>query len=183
MLRVRTLRLVPFVLIALAACSCASPSRSPTAAVVAANPGVQKMSAAGNDFGFRLLHRLAADHPSENLFFSPFSISEALMLTMSGAGGKTQQDMAKTLGLARLPQDKISAANALLLPSLENPDSKVEVSIANALWANQSVTFSRTYQSDAKQFYSAQTTALDFAAPSASDTINRWVSSSTQGKK
>lgn len=179
MLCVKTLRVAPLFLLA-AACSCASPSRS--AADVAANPNVRELSAAGSDFSFRLLHRLAADQPTGNVFFSPFSLSEALTLTMSGTGGKTHQDMAQTLGLADLTQPQINDANALLLPSLENPDPKVKVSIANALWANQGVTFNSAFQAGAKQFYNAQATTLDLGAPSASETINNWVSRNTRGK-
>lgn len=187
MLRVSTLRFVPLACLALGACSCASLSAScrpapPDPAVVSANPNVQKVSAAGAGFGFRLLRRLTADQPSGNIFFSPFSISEALMLTMNGAGGRTKQDMAQTLGLGALPPAQLNAANALLLPSLENPDPKVEISVANALWANQGIVFAPQFQADAKQFYRAETTALDFGAPAGAQTINDWVSTNTQGK-
>ncbi len=185
MFRMQTLRLTALASMMFLTSSCASHNSRPTPpdpAVVAANPGVQKVSAAGNDFGFRLLHRLVADNPGSNVFFSPFSISQALTLTMSGAGGQTRTDMARTLGLTALPSSRINAANALLLPSLQNPDPKVEVSVVNALWANQGIVFAPQFQADAKQFYNAQATTLDFGTPAGAQTINDWVSASTQGK-
>ena len=158
------------------------PPPPPDPAVVAADPSVKAVSAAGNAFGFRLLRRLAANTPTGNVFFSPFSVSQALTLTMTGAGGQTRADMANTLGLTALPTAQINAANALLLPSLENPEPKVELSVANALWANNGVTFAPQFQADAKRFYGADATTLNFSDPSSASAINRWVSTNTQGK-
>jgi len=44
----------------------------------------------------------AVGEAGSNVFFSPFSVSQALILTMSGAGGQTRTEMAKTLGLTAL---------------------------------------------------------------------------------
>lgn len=152
----------------------------------AAAPGadVQAVGAAGSDFGFRLLQVLATDHtngPNANVFFSPFSVSQALTLAMNGAGGQTRDVMAKTLGLELLTQDRINAANAALLPALTS-DPSVQVSVANALWANAGLPFSPAFEADAKQFYRAQTATLDFHSSGAAGTINGWVSKNTQGR-
>ncbi len=145
------------------------------------DPDVQAAGAASSDFGFRLLHTLTAGKPTGNIFFSPFSVSQALTLTMSGASGRTQAEMARTLGLASLPQAKINAANAHLLPALTSePD--MQIAVANALWASTGRTFSLAFQADAKRFYHAQATTLDFSVPAGAQTINAWVSKNTQGK-
>ncbi len=174
--------------LALTTCSCASQTQArrphippPDPAVVAANPGVKRLAAGTNAFGFHLLHQLTAKQPG-NVFFSPFSISQALLLTLNGAGGQTQKDLARTLGLTALSQDQINAANALLLPFIANPDPKVEVSVANALWANHGVVFNPAFQERTRRFYNAQATTLDFGSPAASAAINGWVSQNTQGK-
>lgn len=190
-------RRVPLRLACLAAatalCSCAlvgkfvahtppSPAivAAPSPAIVTADPGVRRL--ADTDFGFRLLHQLAAGQPTGNVFFSPFSVSEALLLMLNGAAGQTRQDMAHTLGLGAITQGQVNAANALLLPSLANPDPKVEVSVANALWANQGVAFSPAFQERSRRFYNAQATTLDFGSPAAAQTINDWTSQNTHGK-
>jgi serpin B len=89
--------------------------------------------------------------------------------------------MAKTLSLSALPQDKINVANAALLPALMS-DPSVQVSVANALWANAGLAFSPAFEADAKQFYRAQATTIDFNSPSAAGTINGWVRKNTQGR-
>ncbi len=159
-----------------------APRPAPDLAIVQADPFVQKIAAADTDFGFRLLALLAPAKPRENVFFSPFSISQALDLTLNGAGGQTQQGIASTLGLKGLPLDKVNQANGLLLPSLENPDPQVQLSVANALWIQQGKSFNPKFQARCRQFYDADTTALNFGSANAAPTINGWVSQNTQGK-
>ncbi len=151
-------------------------------AVVAADPQVKQVTAANTDFGFRLLAALTKSEPHQNVFFSPFSVSNALTMTLNGAGGATQQAMNEALGLRALPRDEINQANGLLLPSLTHPDPQVELSVANALWANQGVTLAPAFQARCRQFYDARAETLDFHSPSAAATINGWVSENTRGK-
>lgn len=155
---------------------------APDPAVVAANPGVRQAAQAETGFGFRLLARLAPAQPRQNIFFSPFSISQALALTLNGAGGATRGGIAQTLGIGTLPTGAFNAANGLLRPSLENPDPQVELTVANALWIQQGRTFAPKFQAQCQQFYDADTTALNLGSPSAAPTINHWVSQNTRGK-
>ena len=57
-----------------------------------------------NDFAFDL-YRALSDGEG-NLFYSPFSISQALAMTFAGAGGETERQMADTLHY-RLPQSSL----------------------------------------------------------------------------
>ena len=151
-------------------------------AVVAADPQVKQVTAANTDFGFRLLAQLNRDSQGKNIFFSPLSVSDALTMTLNGAGGATEQTISKTLGMQGLSRDETNHAYGLLLPSLTNPDPQVELSVANALWANKGVTFAPDFQERCRRFYEARTETLDFGSPSAADTINGWVSDNTHGK-
>lgn len=178
---------VPIVLAALSLTALSLTALSLAAAPpaqAAPDPDVKTISAASNDFGFRLLHLLATDAtapPDANVFFSPFSVSQALTLALSGAGGQTRDDMAKTLGLPALSQEAINAANARLLPQLTS-DPKVQVSVANALWANTGLSFRPAFAADAEKFYNAPATTLNFQSPKSAATINAWVSKNTQGR-
>jgi serine protease inhibitor len=151
-------------------------------AAVAADPQVKQATAANTIFGFRLLAHLNKGASGKNVFFSPFSVSDALAMTLNGASGDTQQAISKALGLHALSCDEINHANGLLLPSLENPDPQVELSVANALWADEGMTFAPEFQRRCRRFYDATATSLDFHSPSAADTINGWVRGKTQGK-
>ena len=64
-----------------------------------------------NDFAFDLYRAL--NDGEGNLFYSPFSISQALAMTFAGARGETERQMADTLQY-RLPQSNLHPAfNAL----------------------------------------------------------------------
>ena len=158
-------------------------AKSPVSpAAVAADPQVQKIAAANTDFGFRLLKQLAHETPRQNVFYSPFSVSSVLTLTLNGAGGATHKDMAAALGLSGVTEAQSNHAYALLLPSLENPDPQVSLTIANALWAIGGTKFNPKYQQESQRYFGARVQTLNMAAPEAAATINGWVSGKTHGK-
>ena len=53
--------------------------------------------AANSEFAVDLYRQLAKEHPGENFFFSPFSISSALLIATEGASGETAEQMGKVL--------------------------------------------------------------------------------------
>ena len=96
---------------------------------------------AGNSaFALDLYRTLSAD--DGNLFFSPYSISQALAMTYAGARGETERQMADTLHFA-LPQDTLHPAFNSLYLDLDsrgggkgsNDPSAFRLNIANSLWA------------------------------------------------
>ncbi len=65
------------------------PGAAPTPIVLAVQ--------ANNDFAGDLYLRLAREHEKKNLFFSPYSIMNALMMTLEGARGETARQMGTVL--------------------------------------------------------------------------------------
>ena len=151
------------------------------AAPDAADPTARRFAAADVAFGFRLLRRLDPGDEG-SVFFSPFSVSSALLMVLAGAGGETKRVLASALALESLTPDQISRATGLLLSSLSYTDPKVQLSVANALWANRGVTFNPDFERRCRQFYGARASTLDLASPAAADTINGWVSKNTHGR-
>jgi serine protease inhibitor len=68
---------------------------------------------ASGDFAFDLYKQLAKDNKGKNLFFSPYSMSTALLMTAEGARGETAEQMGKVL---RFPEAArpIGAGNDLI---------------------------------------------------------------------
>ena len=60
-----------------------------------AQPDVNALVQGNNEFAFALYERLA--EKDGNLFFSPYSISNALAMTYAGARGDTAKEMSQTL--------------------------------------------------------------------------------------
>jgi serpin B len=138
---------------------------------------------ANNAFACDLYHRLANGSATENIFFSPYSLSSALAITYEGARGTTAEEMASVLHLPEnetLRREEFAAVNA----GLNHNDAGYTLRTANALWAEETHPFLPEYVETAERYYAANVTNLDFIGdPEASRlTINRWVEEQTEGK-
>ena len=148
-----------------------------------------------NAFAFELYRAL--NDGEGNLFYSPFSISQALAMTSAGARGETQRQMADTLR-HRLPQSSLHPAFDVLDRTLASrgqapgstPNSAGEASqyfrlnIANAIWGQDGYHFLPDFLDVLAENYGAGMMAADFAgAPDESRVrINDWVAEETEGK-
>ncbi len=134
-------------------------------------------------FDFRLFLQLVNQEGiSKNLFISPTSIGIALAMAYNGAQGETKQAMAEVLGITGMTLQEVNQANALLINALDNLDEKVQLDIANSLWAKEGMEFLPSFIKHNEDFYGAEVTNLDFSDPGAPDTINTWISKETHGK-
>ncbi len=134
-----------------------------------------------NAFAAALYGRLR--HQNGNLFFSPESISTALAMAYAGARGSTASEMAKTLHFT-LPPDKLHPAMGALLRDLNATHEGYQLSVANALWAQQGYTFLDDFLGLLKTDYGAGLNQVNFkgATEAARLTINQWVEQKTQDK-
>jgi serine protease inhibitor len=134
-----------------------------------------------NAFAFALYGHL--QNRNGNLFFSPESISTALAMAYAGARGNTATEMAKTLHFT-LPQQHLNPAMGALLSDLNAAHDGYQLTVANALWAQQGYTFLDNFLQLLKTDYGAGLNQVDFkgATEAARLTINRWVEQKTQDK-
>jgi len=140
-------------------------------------------------FAFDLYQALS--EADGNLFYSPYSISLALVMTYAGARGETAQEMADTLHFT-LSQDALHPAfNSLdieLSRRGEGAEGKDEggfrLNIVNAIWGQKDYEFLSQFLDTLAENYDAGLRPLDFAsAPEESRiTINNWVSDQTEGR-
>jgi len=124
-----------------------------------------------------------------NLILSPYSISLALAMTYAGAQGQTESQMAQALHFTG--QDKLHPAfNALDLaleqaPQIVDKDQEpMQLSIANAVWAEQTYAFQQDFLDVISLNYGAGVHLADFInqAEPARKEINNWVSDQTKKK-
>jgi serpin B len=141
-----------------------------------------RLVSANTTFGFKLFAEVAKQDAGKNVFISPGSVGLALAMTYNGAVGETKAGMERALEIQGMNHAELNSAYAQLRQALESADPKVELNIANSLWARKGVTFNPDFIQRDKQFYGAEVTALDFGDPGAPATINSWVSDKTKGK-
>ncbi|MYF98068.1 serpin family protein, partial [Candidatus Poribacteria bacterium] len=137
---------------------------------------------ANTQFGFNLFNEIRKNEQDKNIFVSPYSVSVALAMTLNGASGETEQAMVNTLQLQGLGSDLINSGYFILNQTLQSTDPKVTLTIANSLWGKQGIPFKQDFLDRNSQYFNAEITTLDFSDPSASQTINMWVDTSTNGK-
>jgi len=141
-----------------------------------------ELSTAHNKFGLAVLKEIYSKEGNLNIFISPSSISLALSMVYNGANGETQKAMEQTLELKGMTVEQVDNASLQLMNLLKNPDPKVEISIANSIWARKGVVFNPDFLAVNQKYYQARVESLDFNQDSAVETINQWVFDSTRGK-
>ena len=124
-----------------------------------------------------------------NLFFSPYSVYQALSMTYAGARGETEKQMASTLHFA-LPQNLLHPAynslDLLLAQRGEAAEGKDDqgfrLNVVNAIWGQDGYYFLPEFLDVLSQSYGAGIRLLDFAKePELSRIIiNDWVSEQTE---
>jgi serpin B len=116
-----------------------------------------------------------------NLFYSPFSISQALAMAYAGARGETQAQMARALHFALAQGDLHPAFNALDL-ALASQEEFILTS-ANGLWGQHGYPIRREYLETLARHYGAALRLADFTGDAsreqARQEINQWVSDQT----
>jgi len=126
-----------------------------------------------------------------NIFYSPYSISQALAMTYAGARGDTEAEMADTLHFGLRQEDLHAAFNFLdmeLAARGEGAQGKDEggfrLNIVNAIWGQKDYEFLAAFLDTLAQNYGAGLRLLDFInQPEESRIIiNEWVREQTEGR-
>jgi serpin B len=156
----------------------------------AVNPADLTSLVEGNSaFAFNL-YQVLKDKDA-NLFYSPYSISEALAMTFGGAANVTEKQMASVMQFL-LNQDKLHKAfNALDLElakrgqGAQGKDEKgFRLNIVNAIWGQKDFEFKSAYLDLLAQNYGAGLRILDFinASEPSRKIINQWVADQTEDR-
>jgi serpin B len=142
------------------------------------------LSEANNRFAMDLYRQISEG--SGNLIFSPYSISTVLNMVYSGAGGITAVQMSEVLYLPGA--EKVDPASKELRNTILANDtlSGLEISLANAIWAQHGFYFRDDYMDKLKESYEAPLTLLDFINDANREDgrrqINSWVEENTRQK-
>ena len=150
----------------------------------------QELAAGNNAFALDLYQAVRGE--SENVFFSPYSISLALAMTYAGANGDTERQMAEALHFT-LPEDRLHPAfNALDQELASRKDSGGQgadgkgfrFNIVNDLWGQKDYQFQAAFLDTLAKNYGAGLRLLDFAAQpeAARQNINSYIADKTEDR-
>ncbi|XP_043832246.1 serpin B6-like [Dromiciops gliroides] len=140
------------------------------------------LSEANGLFAINLLKKLSAKDNSQNVVFSPLSISSALGMLFLGAKGNTAAQIVKVLPLSR--GGDIHRDLQVLLTEVNKSSTQHSLKTANKLFGEKTYNFLSTFKEACQNFYSAELGELSFAkAPEESRKhINAWIAEKTEGK-
>lgn len=97
------------------------------------------LSEANGTFAIRLLKGLCQDNPSNNVFYSPVSISSALAMVLLGAKGNTAAQVAQVLSLTT--EKDVHQGFQSLLTDLNRPGMQYLLRTANRLFGEKTCEF------------------------------------------
>ena len=148
-------------------------------------PDLEVLVRGNNAFAFDLYRALS--NGEGNLFYSPFSISQALAMTFAGAKGDTERQMANTLHY-ELPQSGLHPSFNALDQELASRgrgfpgEETFRLDIANAIWGQDGHEFLPNFVNVLAEYYGAGLRLVDFVgAPDESRArINDWVFQATE---
>ena len=142
-----------------------------------------------NAFAFDLYHQTIDG--SENLFYSPYSISIALGMTYAGARGETGTQMAQVMHYD-LPHEGLHPVFNYVDQALNSRGEGAQgkdgegfrLNVVNAIWGQKDYSFLKEYLDTLAMNYGAGLRVLDFqnAAEESRLTINGWVEDQTEDR-
>lgn len=135
-----------------------------------------------NKFACDLYQQLSKE--KKNLFFSPLSISSALAMTFVGAKNATEAEMIKALHFSsdKMAVNKAYFEYAEIIKKLK--DKKVEINLANAIWAQGGMRLLPDFVATLSAFYGSEVQFTDFKNDfeGSRQKINKWVEDVTKKK-
>ena len=159
----------------------AGPTSTPPPVGCRVQPAQNALVQANNAFAVDLYGALARTlAPSDNLAYSPFSVSTALDMAWSGAAGQTASQMATVLHLQGDPAVIGTQVQQLLGSLASSAANHLTFTVGDSLWLNSNIAFSSAYLAQMRQYYGATAQSLSFAdGPAVVSLINQWVADST----
>src|SRR5579862_6126025 len=149
---------------------------------------LQTLVSGNTTFAFNLYHQIAAGNETDNLFYSPHSVSVALAMTYAGASAATASQMASALDFLLPPSTLHPAFDALDLQLASRAQGQAgdngqpfKLNVVDSLWADKTFTFEKPFLDTLAQDYGTGLRTVDFmgAPETARGTINGRVSDQT----
>ena len=144
---------------------------------------MSEISMNANSFDVNLFNKLCeSTDENKNIFFSPLSISLALLMLLLGSDGTTKQQLEEALGVVKDEEllYKLKTLNDVLNSNSEG----LQIKLANSVFPSITFEMVAKYENDMKNAFKCQIQSLDYMknADESKNKINDWVTRCTSGK-
>ncbi|XP_069494531.1 alpha-1-antiproteinase F-like [Ambystoma mexicanum] len=144
-----------------------------------------KIAGANTEFAFNLYKQIAESGSSDNVFFSPLSISTAMSMLSLGARSTTKDQIVEGLGLniTNTTDKEIHEGFHHLIHMLNDANSDLQLNTGNVLFISEDLKMLPTFLEDVKNYYESNAFTTDFKnEEEAKKQINDHVEKKTNGK-
>jgi serine protease inhibitor len=94
------------------------------------------LTSATTEFGFQLFREITAGaETTENVFISPLSVLNALVMARNGAAGETDRAFAEVLGVEGNSNEALNKTIREVTDRLSHTDADVQFKAANSIWS------------------------------------------------
>ncbi|KAH8346550.1 hypothetical protein KR084_003664 [Drosophila pseudotakahashii] len=145
--------------------------------------GFSRIFEGEREFSITMMKQIRENHPNKNLFFSPFSTYNALLLAYFSSSGQTQQELANVLNL-NWANDKEQVRSAYTLNKKLHfsrfHQSPLELTSVNRIFVDNNVEVMKIF----KNILFEETKTIDFKNQPAQSlkTINDWIANKTNNQ-
>ncbi len=155
---------------------------TPRVTLAGRNSLIDTVVQANSEFAIELYKKICVSR--ENVFMSPFGVSEALAMAYAGAKGDTEKQMRDVLHFASLKEDVHLAFSLLEKRLLASGSKDYKMYIANAMWMQKGYRFLPSFKRVISSYYNGALFTVDYMEhlSNAVRSINRWVEEKTNGK-
>jgi len=140
----------------------------------------QSITEGNNQFALKLLPQLA--NSSSNAFYSPYSISTALLMATGGAKSETEKQMLNVL----CQKDNTLAYHQKFGEQISQVEKKenIKLNVANSIWMQKGFKFQPDYVELLNKAYKAKLNECNFKTNGDGEAkrINKWVEGKTNNK-
>ncbi|MDE5886320.1 MAG: serpin family protein [Muribaculaceae bacterium] len=147
---------------------------------IALNSTQKEGIAMQNDFAFRLFNEDMTSTDNNSLI-SPLSITQCLSMAANGASEEVRNEIVDNLLPGGGSLEELNSLNKYLVESLVDVDNSSILTLANSAWVDKNFKILSPFAENIKEYYNAESSALDFSASNAVNKINEWVDKSTNG--
>ncbi len=146
-----------------------------------ATEGDYAMAKSSWAFAVNLYKSVGESPGTDDLVFSPASISLALAMTYGGARAETAEQMKRVVRFEGEQKDAVRGWGRLA-SVLGTPSRELKLHVANRLFGEKTYAFQPAFVADTGKIFASPIETLDFKQDSASATarINDWVASQTE---
>lgn len=148
-----------------------------------ASPASSNLACANLNFSLNLLNLLSKD--TENVFFSPISLSTVFGMIFLGSNAESRDQLANTFNFNMFKTNEEAHQGMLEFSRLLRGQENVQMNVANRILAQEKYEFLSDFVKGLKDFYEEDVLRVNFASPEKNKIVgdlNKWVEDMTNGK-